>query len=260
MMFRKALTMTFGLTLVIILIMYVNMAKAQIVTEGLVSYWTFDEADIDGDTVKDLIGTNNGTIVNQVEIVKGKVNQAFLFSGGYVEVPDDPSIKPNQFSIQFWVNSNQEFGATSRFDLVDNTGQIIIRNDERAEFGANLAFHWSDGAVWQAINPAFILSAEEWYNVAVTQDGSAAKIYVDGKLEDSLSKGFAWSAGETGISIGAHKWAAANFFDGMIDEILFYDKALTEGEVKKNYGAVGLSIVDSGNKLPICWGEIKVSR
>ena len=83
---------------------------------------------------------------------------------------------------------------------------------------------------------------------------------MNGNLEDSLATNIPWSAGDTGISIGAHKWASANFFDGMIDEILFYAKALTEGEVKKNHGATGLSVMPSGNKLPTCWGEMKVSR
>jgi len=192
-MFGKALTATLVLTFAATFLMYASMAEAQIVTEGLVSYWTFDEADIDGDIAKDLIGDNDGTIFSSVEVVEGKINQALLFSGGYVEVPDDPSTKPDQFSIQFWVNSNQDFGATSRFELVDITGQVVIRNDERADFGANLAFHWNDGGAWQAINPADVLSAEEWYNVAATHDGSEANLYVDGNLEDSLSTGFAQS-------------------------------------------------------------------
>ena len=258
-MFIKPLTTTFALIIVLIFLMYSNIA-AQIVSDGLVSYWSFDKASIDKDTVKDLVGTNNGKIFNNVEVTKGKVNEAFLFAGGYVEVPDDPSLRPEQFTIQFWVNSNKEFGATSRFELVDNTGQVVIRNDERGEFGSNLALHWSDGGAWYAINPAKVLSAKEWYNVAATHDGSEAKIYLNGNLEDSLKAGCAWSGGEVGISVGAHKWASANFFDGMIDELLFYKKALTEAEVKRNYTSLGLSISTINSKLPVCWGEMKSSR
>ena len=256
-MFGKAII--FVLTFAAVFSMYVNMAEAQIVVDGLVSYWTFDEVDIDGEIVKDIIGINDGTIFNTVEIAEGKVNQALLFSGGYVEVPDDPSIKPDQFSIQFWVNSNLEFGPSTRFELIDNTGQVVIRNDERAEFGSNLAFHSTDGA-WYAINPADVLSAEEWYNVAVTHDGSTAKIYLDGNLEESLDAGFTYSGGDLGISIGAHKWASANFFDGMLDELLFYGKAITEAEVKTNYRAIGLAVAYTSSKLPVCWGEMKAAR
>jgi len=259
-MFKKALIVTFVLAFATISLMYANLAESQIVTDGLVSYWTFDNADIDGETVKDVVGANDGNIINTVEIVQGKVNQAILFVGGYVEIPDDPSIKPEQFSIQFWVNSNTDFGPTSRFELVDSTGQIVIRNDERGEYGSNLALHWSDGGSWYAINPADVLSAEEWYHVTATHDGSEAKIYLNGNLEESLDAGFAWSGGEVGISVGAHKWASANFFDGMIDELLFYDKALTDAEVEKNYTASGLAVVSASTKLPVCWGKIKSLR
>jgi len=41
------------------------MANAQVVTDGLVSYWTFNEVDIDNRTVKDLMGNNDGTIVGE---------------------------------------------------------------------------------------------------------------------------------------------------------------------------------------------------
>lgn len=258
-MLRNALTTFFYLFAIFTIICF-NSAEAQIVTDGLVSYWTFDKADIDGKTVKDVIGSNDGNMINKVDVTNGKIKQALLFTGGgYVEVPDDPSLKPQQFSFQFWVNSNKDFGATTRFELVDNTGQIVIRNDERGEFGSNLAFHWSDGGAWYAINPAKVLSAKEWYNVAATHDGAEAKIYLNGKFEKSLKAKFAFSGGEVGISIGAHKWASANFFDGMIDELLFYNKALSAAEVEKNYKATGLAVTNN-NKLTVCWGKLKSIR
>ena len=257
-MFRKAIAVTLTLTFAVVFFMCVNMASAQVVTDGLISYWTFDEVDVEGDTVKDIIGVNDGTILNAVEIVEGKVNQAALFAGGHIEVPDDPSTKPEQFTFQFWVNSNLEFGATTRFELIDNTGQVVIRNDERAEFGSNLTFHSVDGA-WYGINPPEVPSAEEWHNVAVTHDGSVGTVYLDGAAGEPLEAGFGYS-GELGISIGAHKWAAANFFDGMLDEILFYDKALTEAEVMTNFNASGLAVEYTNSKLSVCWGEMKASR
>ncbi len=75
-MFEKALTTTLALMFVATFLMYASMAEAQILTEGLVGYWTFDEADIDGDIVRDFIGDNDGSIFNAVEVVEGKINQA----------------------------------------------------------------------------------------------------------------------------------------------------------------------------------------
>jgi len=61
-MFNKTLIIIFALT-VITLALQTNTAKSQIVTDGLVSYWTFDSADIKGTTVKDVFGDNDGTII-----------------------------------------------------------------------------------------------------------------------------------------------------------------------------------------------------
>ena len=50
------------------------------VTEGLVSYWTFDRQDIDGDIVKDVWGKNNAKRVGARKVA-GRVNGALEFDG-----------------------------------------------------------------------------------------------------------------------------------------------------------------------------------
>ena len=50
-------------------------------TDGLVSYWTFDRQDITGDTVKDVWGENDGKIVGAPKIVDGQVGEALEFDG-----------------------------------------------------------------------------------------------------------------------------------------------------------------------------------
>ncbi|MCG8622435.1 MAG: hypothetical protein MJE68_10630, partial [Proteobacteria bacterium] len=52
-----------------------------IVTDGLVSYWTFDEKDIAGFTAKDVWGENDGRIVGDPKIVDGQVGEALEFDG-----------------------------------------------------------------------------------------------------------------------------------------------------------------------------------
>ncbi|MBC8235184.1 hypothetical protein H8E77_37035, partial [bacterium] len=85
-MFNKPSIIAFTLAVIASAFMYANMftsftdafglrAEAQAVKEGLVSYWTFDQADIKGKTVKDVWGDNDGTIIGP-KIVKGKVGEA----------------------------------------------------------------------------------------------------------------------------------------------------------------------------------------
>ena len=54
---------------------------ASVVTDGLVSYWTFDRDDMIDGTVKDVWGENDATIMGNPEIVRGLVNQALKFDG-----------------------------------------------------------------------------------------------------------------------------------------------------------------------------------
>ena len=56
-------------------------AAGNIVTDGLVSYWTFNRQDIADNTVKDVWGPNNGTIVGDPIIVPGRMGDALEFDG-----------------------------------------------------------------------------------------------------------------------------------------------------------------------------------
>ena len=64
--------MTFA---IIIGIFSLNTAPASVVTDGLVSYWTFDRGYIIKKTVKDVWGDNNGTISGNPKVVPGKVER-----------------------------------------------------------------------------------------------------------------------------------------------------------------------------------------
>ena len=76
----KVTLITVFVLALIILALQTNPAKGQVVTDGLISYWTFDKADIEGDTAKDVWGPNNGTI-SGAKIAKGLVRDALEFDG-----------------------------------------------------------------------------------------------------------------------------------------------------------------------------------
>ena len=58
-----------------------NTAPASIVTDGLVSYWTFDRGYINNKTGKDVWGDNNVTISGNPKVVPGQVGEALKFDG-----------------------------------------------------------------------------------------------------------------------------------------------------------------------------------
>ena len=75
--------------------------------------------------------------------------------------------------------------------------------------------------------------------VAGTYDGSVARIYVDGQLSGSTTMGTSRSAGNTDVVLGArHKRGQLeNYFQGEMDQLVIYDRALTDAEILSMYSA-----------------------
>ena len=67
----------FLLTFTLTITMFAHNGNTEPVTDGLVSYWTFDQQDIDGKRAKDVWGKNNGTIVGNPKRVAGRVKKEF---------------------------------------------------------------------------------------------------------------------------------------------------------------------------------------
>ncbi len=88
--------------------------EAQVVTDGLVSYYTLDKNDIVGDTVKDLVGGKDGTIVGEPESIEGHLGEALNFGGkpDCVELPILFNIgeKPASYEAWFLKTPNSRIG------------------------------------------------------------------------------------------------------------------------------------------------------
>ncbi|MFQ6044565.1 MAG: LamG-like jellyroll fold domain-containing protein, partial [Candidatus Poribacteria bacterium] len=88
--------------------MYGNVAKPQVVTDGLVSYWSLDKNTIKGDTVEDIWGENDGTIKGNPKEIGGKIGEALKFDGDdSVDIPGTKSLNfsgKEELTVTAWVN------------------------------------------------------------------------------------------------------------------------------------------------------------
>ena len=91
------------------------------------------------------------------------------------------------------------------------------------------------------ISPDAVLETGAWMHVAATWDGVTMRIYKDGIEVGSLAKGGSAVAVDPTVSaaIGSQPSDAfdsdpshvVKFFDGMIDEVQVYNRALSETEL-----------------------------
>ena len=93
-----------------------------IVTDGLVSYWTFDREDIIGNTVKDVWGENNATIVGTPTIVNGHLKEALKFDGikDYVNLTTlgDFGAKLDSSTVEVWIKTDYKETWTTIFKTI----------------------------------------------------------------------------------------------------------------------------------------------
>ena len=258
-----------------ILVLQTNSLKSQVVEDGLISYWSFDAADVQGNLVKDLVGGNDGTIVGAPKQVKGKVGQAFEFGG-----------EPDAIDVASPANGSLDFGDDEDFSMMawikvdkppelDGAQSTIV---SKGDGGNNARILWKITTTQlnmtianeAGAGPKLVLSSAKevvdgkWHHVLFVSDRSdTTRIYIDGKLdaEGGETEGTDITT-ESPLFIGASVRigkTTRRYFEGLIDEVGIYNRALTDDEIERNFNSQGLAISPQ-RKLAIAWGEIKVLR
>ncbi len=249
-MFSKILTATYILTITVTLVWHINVAEAQFVKEGLVSYWCFDKVTIKEGNAKDYQGKNNGTINEDTKFVAGKIGEDLEFDGekDYVKIPNSDSLITKEVTMEVWV----------KFDSLPD--EAI--EDRNTIFGGHpYEFHLMPAGlvqVWTSMSGPFDSnSAVEmgvWYYLVGTYGSSKQAIYINGiKDIEGESKG-AIELLAFELHIGADD-GDIRHVDGIIDEACVYNRVLSGDEVKQNFETA--EAVSPAEKLSITWGKIK---
>jgi predicted nucleic acid-binding Zn-ribbon protein len=215
----------------------------------LVSWWRFDQ--VTGTVARDELGRNNG-ILNGPTWVPGKIGYALNFGGGgYVRVPDSPSISAIQNAITI----------TAWFQIREWKEQFIISNGVAYgsggfaiyigpwTWGVPIGFGLGNPETWLPYgNPGERLALNTWYHVAATWSRSdkLMRIYLNAvpsprtQIFDSYITDVSRD-----LFIGSNS-GGGQCLNGIIDEVTLWNRALTEGEVQTIYndGIEGLLSVE----------------
>ena len=70
-----------------------------------------------------------------------------------------------------------------------------------------------------------------WHHVAGTFDGTQLRLYVDGSLADSMDYTGTIATTTYPVNIGRNSQNTDRLYEGAIDEVRIYNRALTEGEI-----------------------------
>ncbi|RKU15915.1 hypothetical protein C6503_13395 [Candidatus Poribacteria bacterium] len=272
----------FFFTFTLTLTMFIHNGYTEpIVTDGLVSYWTFDKQDIAGGTVKDVWGENDGKIVGDPKVVDGQVGEALEFDGSddYVNLTNlgDFGEKVGASTFEAWVKTSFKKEWTTLFKVLDQgcnmAWAIDVNRSAKAgfPFAADIVHYYvrqksAAGCNAIAVEIEFALSDGKWHHIVfgiVDPGKSEVSIYMDGEPQEIIvgdaKKLDTFIPFVEPVYIGAanNRGKVERHFPGVIDEVRIYDRPLTADEVTRNFKSkIGLS-VQAAEKLPIVWGNLK---
>lgn len=259
-MFDKTLIIMF-IVVILAIFVYINMAEAQdAIKEGLVSYWTLDKSSIEGDSVKDYWGDNDGEIEKgNPKTVEGKIGEALEFDGDdYIRFT--PVEMPEDVSITAWANpeSWRPPGYSEVLDTWNGADWYRLGFDDSGMLECVSDTGDDDGGRESVIFDASGLTG--WHHIAGVRDydNKILRLYVDG--EEVASQPF---NGETALKpanlvIGARGDGQAEFFNGIIDEVGLFNIALTGDDIKFiMQGPEAIFAVSMSGKIAIRWANIK---
>jgi len=219
------------LTSLVLVLGVVGTAVAQ-VDPSLVGWWKFDEGV--GAVAADSSGNkNNGSLHGPVEWTDaGKLGGAIKFTGpyNYVLVPNNATLNPTRaLSITAWINPS--WTGNNRI-LQKSSGGGDNQYRLLKEWGDNMVFHLP-GLTPDRLEFPGCPPLGEWTHLCATYDGSSMKVYYNGTVRGQQA-----SSGQMGVSDGAlcigtkHITApAGDEFNGMLDDVRIYNKALSVSEI-----------------------------
>jgi fibronectin type 3 domain-containing protein len=207
----------------------VTVSNAGVSTTGLRAAYGLDDGS--GTSVLDSSDNHATATLVSGSWTTGKFGSASSLNGTSSEV-DPPALGTfykTGFTFEAWVykqTSKVDVGVVGSWVGSQNGGAMIwidhLSGDYRLALGATLGNYVDSGRT---------PTIGQWQFVAGTYDGSTARIYVDGVL--AASKTYAGNVGDSNTwRIGAYGSPAGGFFDGRIDNVRIYDRALSASEIQ----------------------------
>jgi hypothetical protein len=220
------------------------------VDTSLKGYWSFNGSDISGTTAYDRSGNaNTGTLTNGPTPAIGKLGQALSFDGvdDYATTPDSDTLDvldSTNFSLSGWFSRNtfttdDTIIAKSNGQASSDTGYNAYIDDTTDK----LTFVANDGTDQYKIESVSTFTATGWHHFTLVWDDASSantKLYIDGTSEAATTTGTFANvnslANALTFRIGAES-DNGNPFDGKIDEVRVYNRALSSTEVSALYNA-----------------------
>lgn len=148
-----------------------------------------------------------------------------------VEIPHNPGLDLRTYTIAAWVNTKGS--GWHQTILARQYGNELAQAFRLAIFQSDLVLECRDGQGLLPLTYRPSTNQDTWLHVAGTYDGITMRLYLNGAPVASVDRACAAPADTNPIFIGASREQTAlwSSFNGRVDEVRLYDRALTPQEI-----------------------------
>jgi gliding motility-associated-like protein len=235
-------------------------------TDSLVGWWPFsgNANDISGNGL-------NGTVYNSPSLVSdrfGNANSAYSFNwtgasygGNWQKIELPTTVTTGEFTINAWIKPSDYCWPNNSI----KSAMIIGGSAQCTNTYGDLRFALSgnDGSLGfrhngvNGISDTGLIQLSVWQMATLVVKNDSVTMYVDGNKAQSFSHNF--SPGfNTCLSVGLHHQGNGHwyYFNGAIDDLGIWNKALSECEIQNLYNSnLGSCMVGEVSDTTICLGD-----
>jgi hypothetical protein len=216
---------------------------------GLVAAYGFDEGS--GTAVRDSSGaSNHGTVSGAAWTTAGRFGNALRFDGvnDLVSVPDADSLDlAGGMTLEVWVRPSTLGSVWRTAILKEQPGNLVYALYATTNSARPSEELYLGG--YRSLAGVSTLAANAWTHLTATYDGATQRLYVGGAQVSSRAQTGALSASNGALRIGGNSvWG--EWFEGSIDEVRVYNRALSAAEIQSDMSTPVGSVGDTSPPPP----------
>jgi len=205
----------------------------------IVAYWSLDDSD--GSLARDSLGRGDGVLKGNPEWAKGQFGGALKFDGAgdYVDCGGGRSLGDlntwaditDAMTVAAWVNIPTVPTLWMAIVTKGDSAWRFLTNENQRKF----AFAVTDHPQLQTVFGNIEVPTGEWQHVCGTYDGRTISLYVNGALDVTKAYNGVITTNAHNVYIGENEGATGRYFNGLIDDVVIFDHALSEDEITQLY-------------------------
>lgn len=217
-------------------------------------YYKFDETKT-GYFAYDASGNNLvGLLYGAVPTTAGKINNAVVLDGvnDYIKLPSGLMDKVSNFTIATWIYLNEKSNWNRIIDFGSSTNSYMFLTSSNSSGLMSFEILSADGRK-QTVTSTKDLPVLGWHHVSITLDPlNILKMYLDG---ENVGTGYNFQLRPYDIApssanyIGKSQFSTDPYLNGWLDEMRFYNYALSSEEINNLVSLTSVKHITLDNQL-----------